>query len=201
MNDCVTLGVGKIDFRLFGSETACGNANPNAIVRKFYAVPMRSSVRAAEHLDPHSLSSVFHSFAHALPLCHSGDAADGAPGVRCNQMKTKRLALCCLTFSPLLFAAARHWKAGKVTADSFISSGASRAAGPHPIADDSYILIIRSDDIIYTAQERHAWNSWCLLLQGEEIRYSQDKRKLDVIDADGGKCRLDILKQEKRPSP
>jgi hypothetical protein len=43
--------------------------------------------------------------------------------------------------------------------------------------------------------------SWCLLIQGEEIKYSQDNRRLYVIDADGDRCKLDILKQEKRTSP
>jgi hypothetical protein len=117
----------------------------------------------------------------------------------------RRLALCCLIFSPLIFAATkeRNWKAGKVAADSSISSSeyTRGAAGPHHTTNDPHILIIRGDDNIYTAQERHAWNGWCLLIQGEEIRYSQDSRRLYIIDADGYKCRLDILKQEKRPSP
>jgi hypothetical protein len=114
----------------------------------------------------------------------------------------RRLALCCLIFPAFLFGATkeRNWKAGKVAADSSISSSefTSGASGQQNIAEDSYILVIRGDDYIYTAQQKHAWNSWCLLIQGEEIRYSQDNRRLYVIDADGYKCSLDILKQEKR---
>ncbi len=87
--------------------------------------------------------------------------------------------------------------------DSSISSSDYTKGGPgaRQTAIDPHILLIQGDDNIYTAQERHAWNSWCLLIQGEEIKYSQDNRRLYVIDADGYKCRLDIVKQEKRPLP
>ena len=114
----------------------------------------------------------------------------------------RRLTLCCLIFLPLILAAAkeRNWKAGKVAADSFINSP-SGAAKPHQTANDPDVVIIQGDDNVYTAEERHAWNSWCLLIQGEEIKYSQDRRRLYIVDADGYKCRLDILKQEKRSSP
>ena len=115
----------------------------------------------------------------------------------------RRLALCSLICSPLIFAATkqRDWKAGKVAADSTISSSEYVSGAPRLTANDPNILIIRGDDYIYTAEERHAWSSWCLLIQGGEVKYSQDNRRLYVIDADGYKCRLDILKQEKRPSP
>lgn len=141
--------------------------------------------------------------ANAPPLGHSGNVARGALGVRCYQAKMRRLALCCLIFLPLILAATkdRNWKAGKVAADSSINRPEYASGAPHHTANDPNILIIRGDDYIYTAEERHAWNSWCLLIQGEEIKYSQDNRRLYVIDADGYKCRLDILKQEKRPSP
>ena len=129
----------------------------------------------------------------------------GAEGVRCNQVKMRRLTLCCLLFLPLLLAATkeRNWKAGKVAADSSISSSeyTSGDAKPHQSANDPHILIIQGDDKIYTAEERHAWNGWCLLIQGEEIKYSEDSRRLYVVDADGYKCKLDILKQESRSSP
>ena len=115
----------------------------------------------------------------------------------------KRLAFCCVIFSLLMFAATkeRNWKAGKVAVDSSINSSEYMSVAPHHTANDPNIVIVRSDDYIYTAEERHAWNSWCLLIQGEEIKYSRENRRLYVIDADGYKCRLDILKQEKRPSP
>ncbi len=117
----------------------------------------------------------------------------------------RRLALCFLIFPPLIFAASneRNWKAGKVAADSSISSSeyTSGTAGPRPTWSDPDILVIQGSDYIYTAQEKHAWDSWCLLIQGEEIHYSQDNHRLYVTDAEGYKCRLDILKQEKRPSP
>jgi hypothetical protein len=117
----------------------------------------------------------------------------------------RRLALCCLIFPPLIFAATkeRNWKPGKVAADSSISSGGytNGLARPQHTANDPNILIIRGDDNIYTVEERHAWSGWCLLIQGEDIRYSEDNRRLYVVDAGGNKCRLDILKLEKRPSP
>ncbi len=92
---------------------------------------------------------------------------------------------------------------GKVAADSLLTGieYPSGATEPHHVAEDSFILVIRGDDSTYTVEERHAWNGWCLLFQGEEIHYSQEDRKLYVTDADGSKCRLDILKQEKRTAP
>jgi hypothetical protein len=117
----------------------------------------------------------------------------------------RRLALCLVIFPALTFAATkeRNWKTGKVAADSSITAiqYPDGVTPPHHVAEDSYILIIRGDDSIYTAQEKHAWDSWCLLFRGEEIHYSQDNRKLYVTDADGSKCRLDILKQEKLALP
>jgi hypothetical protein len=117
----------------------------------------------------------------------------------------RRLALCCLIFPPLIFAATkeRNWKAGKVAADSSISSSeyTGGTSGGHLTWSDPDILVIQGSDDIYTAQEKHALDSWCLLIQGEQIHYSQDNHRLYVTDADGYKCRLDILKQEKRPSP
>jgi hypothetical protein len=129
----------------------------------------------------------------------------GTEGVRCYQVKMRRLALCFLIFPALTLAATkeRNWKSGKVAADSSITAieYPDGAARPRHAAEDSYILVIRGDDSIYTAQEKHAWDGWCLLFRGEEIRYSQDNGKLYVTDADGSKCRLDILKQEKLSSP
>jgi hypothetical protein len=117
----------------------------------------------------------------------------------------RSLAFCCLLFPLLLCGAAkeRNWKAGTVTADSSIrvSAYTKDAVRPHHTAIDPHILRIQGNDYIYTAKERHAWNGWCLLLQGEEIKYAEDNHSLFVVDADGQKCRLDILNQEKRPSP
>ena len=77
-------------------------------------------------------------------------------------------------------------------------------------------LIILGDDYAYTiedttqrtdslragsllgtalANRRHG----CRFIVGEEVRYSQEKDHLYVLDADGKECRLDILKQERRP--
>ena len=117
----------------------------------------------------------------------------------------KRLALCCLLFPLLIFAATkeRNWKAGRVAGDSSISSSdyTNGTPGTHQTANDPHILLIQGADDVYTAQERHPWNGWCLLIQGEDIKYFQDNRRLYIIDADGYKCRFDILKQEKRPLP
>jgi hypothetical protein len=117
----------------------------------------------------------------------------------------RQLALCCLIFPLLIFAAKKeqHWKTGKVVADSTISSSeyTKGATGPHRSTVDPHILIIRGDDYVYTAQEKSAWNGWCLLFQGEAIKYAQYNRSLYVVDADGDKCNLDIMSQEKRPSP
>jgi hypothetical protein len=117
----------------------------------------------------------------------------------------RRMALCCLTFPLVSFAATKetNWKTGQVAADSSISGSeyTREATGPHQTMVDPHILIIRGDDRIYTVQEKHAWDSWCLLIQGDEIKYVQKNRKLYVVDAEGKRCRLDILSEEKRPSP
>lgn len=99
-----------------------------------------------------------------------------------------RLALCCLLL-PLLISGAtkeQNWKAAKVAGDSSITSSdyTKDAPGLHHTTNDPHVLLIQGEDNIYTAQERHPWNSWCLLIQGEEIKYSQDNRRLYVIDAD-----------------
>jgi hypothetical protein len=103
------------------------------------------------------------------------------------------------------FAATKetNWKTGQVAADSSISGSeyTKEATGPHQTVADPHILIIRGDDHVYTVQEKHAWNGWCLLIQGDEIKYAQDNRKLYVVDADGHRCRFDILREENRPSP
>jgi hypothetical protein len=108
----------------------------------------------------------------------------------------RRLVLCCLTFPLMIFAAKkeRNWKIGKVaepTAQAITS-------GSHQSSVDAHILDIQGDDYIYTVQEKHAWNSWCLLIAGDKIKYAQDKRNLYILDADGDKCKFDIVREEKR---
>ncbi len=116
----------------------------------------------------------------------------------------RSLTFCCL-LSPLLLCAAtkeRNWKAGKVTADSSISASEySKGAAPLYTRIDPHVLLIQGDDSLYTAREKHAWDGWCLLIQGEQIKYAVDDRKLFVTDADGQKCQLDILSQQKPPAP
>lgn len=115
----------------------------------------------------------------------------------------KPLAFCCLLFPLLLCAASKdpNWKSGKVTADSSISASQYTPAPPHQSAIDPHILVIQGDDSIYTVREKHAWTGWCLLIQGQEIKYAQDSQRLSIVDAGGQKCQLDILNQQKRPSP
>jgi hypothetical protein len=114
----------------------------------------------------------------------------------------RRVALCCLMFPLLIFAAKKeqNWKTGKVVADSTIGSSAG-VAGPHHGFVDPHSLTIRGDDTIYTVLEKDPWTGWCLLIQGDEIKYAPDNRRLYVEDADGQMCKLDILTQEKLPSP
>ena len=57
------------------------------------------------------------------------------------------------------------------------------------------------DDTIYIVLEKNPWTGCCLLIQGEEIKYAPDNRRLYVEDADGQKCKLDVLNQQKRTSP
>jgi hypothetical protein len=115
---------------------------------------------------------------------------------------TRLLLLVCFIFTPLIFGATneRNWKTGKVLADSSINTPSGTGAAFRG-ANDRHILTIQGDDYLYTVEEKHAWNGWCLLIQGEEIKYALSDQSLDILDADGDKCRLYILKQEKRLSP
>ena len=89
-----------------------------------------------------------------------------------------------------------------MTADSTIGASAYVTnASPRRTAVDPHILVIQGDDTIYTAREKHTWNGWCLLIQGDEIKYTQENSRLSVIDAGGEKCNLDILRQQTRFSP
>jgi hypothetical protein len=112
----------------------------------------------------------------------------------------KRSALCSLAFSLLIFSAKKDldWKTGKVT-DPFAETGQDqRAIGrPDHSTGDPHIVTIQGTDSIYTVQERHAWNSWCLLIAGDEIKYAKDKRSLYLVDSTGAKCKFDLVKEEK----
>ncbi len=113
------------------------------------------------------------------------------------------VAFCCLLL-PLLLSAAtkeRNWKVGHVTADSSISSNEYLKAAAPNRAVDPHVLQIQGDDVLYTASEKHAWNGWCLLIQGEQIKYALDGPRLFVIDAHGDTCQLDILSQQKAINP
>ena len=115
-----------------------------------------------------------------------------------------RPAAFCFLLLPLLLCAAtreRNWKAGHITADSSIS-GNQYIKGPasRSRAVDPHVLQIQGDDSLYTAGEKHAWNGWCLLIQGEQIKYAVDGQRLFVTDADGQKCQLDILSEQKVPA-
>ena len=114
------------------------------------------------------------------------------------------VAFCCLLL-PLLLSAAtkeRDWKAGRVTADSSISGNEYLKDAPsRNRAVDPHILLIQGDDSLYTASEKHAWNGWCLLIQGEQIKYAVDGQRLFVIDAHGDTCQLDIRSQQKAINP
>lgn len=113
------------------------------------------------------------------------------------------LALSSLLFPLLLCAATKEldWKAGKVTADSLISgNGYIQGPASRNRAVDPHIVQIQGDNSLYTAGEKHAWNGWCLLIQGEQIKYAVEGQRLFVTDAGGQKCRLDILSQQNSPA-
>ena len=108
----------------------------------------------------------------------------------------------CLPFPLLLCAATKelNWKAGKVTADSVISGNEYIQAASRNRAVDPHIVQIQGDNSLYTASEKHAWNGWCLLIQGEQIKYAVEGQRLFVTDAGGQTCRLDILSQQNSPA-
>jgi hypothetical protein len=114
------------------------------------------------------------------------------------------VVFCCLLFPLLLFAATkeRNWKAGKVTADSSISGNEYlKGAASRNRAVDPHVLQIQGDESLYTVREKHAWNGWCLLIQGDQIQYALEGQKLFVTDAGGHKCQFDIVSQENHPAP
>jgi len=115
----------------------------------------------------------------------------------------RSLAFCCLLFPLLLCAATKEldWKAGKVSADFLISAnGYIPGPASRNRAVDPHIVQIQGDNSLYTANEKHAWSGWCLLIQGDPIKYAIDGHRLFVTDAAGQKCPFEILSQEKSPA-
>jgi hypothetical protein len=124
----------------------------------------------------------------------------------------KRLVLCCLAFSLLIFAATkeRDWKIGKLL-DSTAStrhvtvgpSSTTCSPSPQIVCPNTYHIEVKTnrltilgDGYVYTAETKR--NNRFIV--GDEIKYAQDKRSLYVLDADGKECRLDIVRQEKAPT-
>ena len=104
--------------------------------------------------------------------------------------------MCFLAYSLCMFAAKkeRDWQTGKVT-DSITSEPGRGAAAKV----DTHVVTIQGSDSVYAAQEKPAWHGWCLLVIGDQIKYAQDQRRLDVLDSKGRECKLDIVRQDKRP--
>ncbi len=75
---------------------------------------------------------------------------------------------------------------------------------------DTNSLLIVGADYIYTVQDstRHGGGlltaalanrkHGCRFIVGDEIKYSQEKSRLYVLDADGKECKLEIARQERR---
>jgi len=113
----------------------------------------------------------------------------------------RRSALCCLAFSLLIFSTRKEldWKTGKVTDPAANSEDSRGTIGrPDHNTADPHIVTIQGSDYFYTAQERHAWNSWCLLIAGDEVKYAKYKRSLYMVDSSGAKCKFDLVREEKR---
>ena len=104
--------------------------------------------------------------------------------------------MCFLAYSLCMSAAKkeRDWQTGKV-----IDSVTSEPARGGAVKVDTHLVTIQGGDSVYTAQERPAWHGWCLLVIGDQVKYAPDQRRLYVLDSKGGACRLDIVRQEKRP--
>jgi hypothetical protein len=73
-------------------------------------------------------------------------------------------------------------------------------------------LLVAGEDYIYTVQDSPALSSRTILLGvpsrsrcrfvvGDNIGYAQDRGTLHVLDADGKECKMEILRQEKLPTP
>jgi len=140
----------------------------------------------------------------------------------------KRLLLCCLILSALIFAAKkeRDWKTGKIT-DSVISQGqytwghsTTTANTTGTISPDygagstvrttttatttgPHSIPIETTTLTvrgdeYEYKAQTNRRRGCRFIVGDETKYAQEKRNFYVIDADGKECRLNIVRQERR---
>ena len=117
----------------------------------------------------------------------------------------KPLIPCFLAFSLLVFGMTkeRAWKSGKIidynNGGLALSnkSSAPTKSGPYRNEGDAHLITLQGGDYTYIAYEKHAWNSWCLLVVGDEVKYAQDRKTLYLVDATGAKCRFDVVKTEK----
>lgn len=64
-------------------------------------------------------------------------------------------------------------------------------------ADYTYIV---SDEVRKGAVLTLNRNKGCRYIVGDEIRYMQDRKNLHILDEDGRKCVVEIIRQERRGS-
>ena len=115
-----------------------------------------------------------------------------------------RWMLGCLVSSLFLFAAKpeRQWEPGKVgdsvAAATQLGTEPASAAPHHHIDYDPHVVVIQGRDFVYTAEERHAWHGWCMLIVGDQIKYAKDPQGLHVRDASGKECTFAVIDERKR---
>ncbi len=114
----------------------------------------------------------------------------------------KRLKFACLVFPALTFAATQgeDWQKGKITDFSTTQLENTNAAPggslPMPMVD-TQVLVIRSGDRIYVAQEKHAWHNACLFIEGDDVKYVVENHQLRLMDTAGTVCRFDLVREGK----
>jgi hypothetical protein len=118
----------------------------------------------------------------------------------------------------------REWKTGKVldsaTSKSILTTGAvtsgqaigtatSTTSLQQVTIRDTELMIV-GDQYLYIIEDYHRKGGpilvnalanrhhGCRFVVGEDIKYSQEKGDLHVLDADGKECKLPILRQERR---
>jgi hypothetical protein len=89
----------------------------------------------------------------------------------------------------------------------------SQAVSNRSLESDKTLVVIQTDDFTYTVSDdkvkgngsligaavAHAanHNHDCRFIVGDPIRYQPDKKTMQVIDADGKECKMEIVRQER----
>ena len=125
----------------------------------------------------------------------------------------------CLTASPAVYAKKlTEWKTGKVLDSQAAKTraGVGATAEATPTIRDTQLMIL-GDDFAYVIEDSRASGATSLLgltartisnrhhgcrfIVGDNVKYSQQKAILHILDVDGKQCKAEVLRQERLKSP